>query len=73
MSRAPSGHAHPSDPPLATPLTPPHRPGFLVLHAEAEHRPQVDLEPLTAGQPRASPAPTPPHPTPNLSGCAGPH
>lgn len=51
------------------PIPPPRRPGFLALHAEAEHRPQVDLEPLTAGQPRASPAP--PRPTPNLSGPRG--
>uniref|UniRef100_A0A452V4Z4 Maestro heat like repeat family member 1 n=1 Tax=Ursus maritimus TaxID=29073 RepID=A0A452V4Z4_URSMA len=40
--------------------------GFLVLHVEDEHRPQVDLEQLTAGEPRASPRPHPPT-------CQGPH
>uniref|UniRef100_A0A452V4Z8 Maestro heat like repeat family member 1 n=1 Tax=Ursus maritimus TaxID=29073 RepID=A0A452V4Z8_URSMA len=39
---------------------------FLVLHVEDEHRPQVDLEQLTAGEPRASPRPHPPT-------CQGPH
>lgn len=46
----------PAPPPPLTLLLPT---GFLVLHVEAEHRPQVDLEQLTAGEPRASPAPTP--------------